>query len=384
MARYALTIFLSAFLLFQVQPMIGKFILPWFGGTPAVWTSCMLFFQVVLLAGYAYAHGLSLHFPRRTQALVHLGLLTASVVMLWFFPPSTAWKPEGGEFPLIRILALLAMTIGAPYLVLSTTGPLMQDWFAHTNPDKSPYWLYALSNTGSLLALVSYPFLVEPLLSLPWQTFIWKMGHLVFVGCCAWCAYQLWTAPEEELAAAKAKQDAKEAEASMKEAKGLDFGVRQPHADRDPDVPPSWADWALWCGLSAVGSLMLLATTNQLCQDVAAVPFLWILPLALYLLTFILCFQGDAWYGRGVSGLTLMVALFIAMVLLTRGVGVELWQQVAGYSFVLFMCCICLHGELVQSKPHPRYLTSFYLLISTGGALGGIFVSLIAPTIFQG
>src|SRR5690349_2386699 len=187
MLRYALTIFLSAFLLFQVQPLIGRYILPWFGGTPAVWTTCMLFFQSILLAGYAYAHWTTNFLKPRGQAGLHLVLLIVSMACLPI-TPSSSWKPTGSEMPVGQILLLLTATIGAPYLLLSSTGPLMQGWFSQTNPNESPYRLYALSNVGSLLALVTYPFVFEPYLALQTQGTLWSWGYLAFAMCGGWCA----------------------------------------------------------------------------------------------------------------------------------------------------------------------------------------------------
>ena len=190
MIRYALTIFLSAFLLFQVQPLVGKYILPWFGGTPSVWTTCMLMFQVLLLFGYAYAHGLAAWLRPRQQAIVHLIVLAVSLACLPI-TPDASWKPTGSEAPTWRILALLATTIGLPYFALSSTTPLVQSWFSRAAPGRSPYRLYALSNAGSLLALLSYPFVVEPAWSLATQAWAWSLAYLGFVALCGWCASSL-------------------------------------------------------------------------------------------------------------------------------------------------------------------------------------------------
>ena len=191
MLVFALTIFTGAFLLFQVQPLIAKFILPWFGGGPGVWTTCMLFFQVLLLGGYAYAHLISRWLKPRAQALVHLALLVAALALLPIIP-SEAWKPTGSENPVPRILALLLVTLGLPYFVLSSTGPLMQQWFSRANPGRSPYRLYALSNVGSLLALLSYPFFFEPNFTRKTQAGLWAWGLGAFVLFCGFCAVRLW------------------------------------------------------------------------------------------------------------------------------------------------------------------------------------------------
>ena len=191
MAAYALTIFTGAFLLFQVQPLIGKYILPWFGGGPGVWTTCMLFFQVLLLGGYAYAHFTSRWLKPRTQAVVHLVLLAAALALLPI-TPGDAWKPHGGGNPTLQILALLAVSLGLPYFVLSTTGPLIQQWFSRARPGVSPYRLYALSNVGSLLALVSYPFFFETHFTRKAQAGLWAWGLVAYVLCCGFCAVRLW------------------------------------------------------------------------------------------------------------------------------------------------------------------------------------------------
>ncbi|HEX4128650.1 MAG TPA: fused MFS/spermidine synthase [Pirellulales bacterium] len=367
MILYAVAIFLSAFLLFQVQPLIGRFILPWFGGTPAVWTTCMLLFQLLLLAGYAYAHALATWLRARRQAALHLVLLAVSVAMLPIIP-NESWRPLDDRYPVLRILALLTCTIGAPYLLLSSTGPLLQHWFSGIWPGRSPYRLYALSNVGSLLALVTYPFVFEPSLTLGVQAYWWSAAYLAFVGGCACCAVQLMRSST----AADTAWDA--ARATGTEAK-LPASAEQQRT-REPVV--------YWFALSAVGSTMLLATTNQVCQEVAVVPFLWILPLALYLLTFIICFDSPQWYRRGIFGPLLAGSIVAACYVLEEGPVASLWQQLGAYSAALFAGCMTCHGELVASRPNPRRLTLFYLTIAAGGAAGGLFVAVIAPAVFKG
>lgn len=283
MAHYALTIFLSAFLLFLVQPLIGKYILPWFGGTPAVWTTCMLFFQVLLLGGYAYAHLLAGRLGHRKQCTVHVVLLALSLVFLPIAPREFL-KPTGSEAPQLRILLLLLATIGAPYLMLSSTGPLLQSWFSRTHAGRSPYRLYSLSNLGSLLALLSYPFLVEPYVELWNQAVFWSLGFVVFVLLCGGCAFQMRRGQSGlalQLAPNKPPGE-----------NGTDQGANQPP---DASAHATFSDIALWLFLSMAGSVMLLATTNMICQEIAVVPFLWIVPLALYLLSFIICFDSPRW-----------------------------------------------------------------------------------------
>jgi MFS family permease len=355
MARYAITIFLSAFLLFQVQPLIGKFILPWFGGSPAVWTTCMLFFQVVLLFGYSYAHLVASKLAPRAQSGCHVLLLLASLASLPIAPDPDMWKPTAGEMPVEKILVLLGVTIGLPYFLLSSTGPLLQESFRRET-GRAPYRLYSLSNIGSLLALISYPFLFEPQLTLRRQIQGWSWGYGLFVALSVWCAL------------------------------GLARGMHRAHpsgepADSAPVARPSSHDVLLWLALSACGSVMLLATTNQLCQEVSSVPFLWVVPLAIYLFTFILCFDHSWWYHRGIFLGLLSAAVLLAVFVLVQGNQLKLWQQLSAYSATLWVCCMVCHGELARAKPAPRFATLFYLMVAAGGALGGIAVALVAPLV---
>ncbi|MCX5661909.1 MAG: fused MFS/spermidine synthase [Planctomycetota bacterium] len=366
MSLLALTILVSAFLLFQVQPLVGRFVLPWFGGGPAVWTTCMLFFQVTLLGGYAYAHLLSRLLRPRQQALCHLVVLLASLAALPL-TVSAAWKPVDSSMAAGRILAMLAFSVGGPYFVLSATGPLLQSWFTRRMPQRAVYRLYGLSNAGSLLALLTYPLLFEPNLTRVAQASAWSVGYVVFVLGCSACAVTVWrnaSAIEAQEAADVAAQDA-----------AADLAAA-------PVAAPTWSVLLIWTALAALGSIMLLATTNQLCQDVAVVPFLWVLPLALYLLTFIICFDRPEWYSPGWCTLLLIVGGTGSAAALARNVSVGLPTQIAFLSLALFAGCMLCHGELVRRKPHPQFLTHFYLTVAAGGAAGGLFVALLAPVIF--
>ena len=358
MALYALTIFLSAFLLFQVQPLIGKYVLPWFGGAPGVWTTCMLFFQTVLLAGYAYAHLLRMRLSEKQQAAVHLAVMVGAVLLLPI-APSAAWKPEQAGDPTWRILAVVAASVGVPYFVLSATSPLLQAWFSVTHPSRSPYRLYALSNAGSLLALATYPFLIEPMLRLKTQTLAWSAGFVVFVVLGGLCAARLLRAGR---AGATAEAPAEAAAIVAR---------------------TGWGSWVLWLALSACGSVMLLATTNQMCMDVGVVPFLWVLPLSLYLLSFIVCFNSDRAYWRPVFWPLLVASAGVVIWLLVQGVYLGIVWQIIGYSAALFVICMVCHGELARLKPHPRRLTAFYLMSSAGGAVGGLLVTVGAPLVLN-
>jgi hypothetical protein len=358
MVLYALTIFLSAFLLFQVQPIIAKMVLPWFGGTSAVWTTCMLFFQLVLLAGYGYAHWLNSRRTRLTQAGVHTGLLAVSMALLPIVPKAS-WKPAGDENPSWLLLGLLAVTVGLPYFLLSTTSPLLQAWYARSRKGAMPYRLFALSNLASMLALLSYPPLVEPNLSTHTQAVIWSSGYVAFALLCAALAWSggRWRVAPEMIAV----------------------------DDPVPPSPPRWTLRLLWMGLAACASTLLLAVTNFLTQDVAAIPFLWIVPLSVYLLSFILCFESRRLYWRIVFLPLLPVALGVCTWLIRdAGEQTEIVRVIAMMTAALFVFCMVCHGELASLKPHPRHLTGFYLMISAGGALGGLFVGLVAPHFFAG
>ncbi|MBV9852636.1 MAG: hypothetical protein JO250_23495, partial [Armatimonadetes bacterium] len=359
---YAVTIFLSAFLLFQVQPMIAKMIVPWFGGSASVWTTCLLFFQTVLLLGYLYAHGSMSRLKAPVRGPVHVGLLLVSLAAL---PSLIAlrsgsgghWTPTGSEEPTGRILLVLLATVGGPYFLLSTTGPLLQAWAARLfTQGKSPYRLYALSNTGSLLALLGYPVLVEPTLTLRQQAVTWSVGYVLFVALCSLIA---WRQPRSGVA--------HEANAAIGDA-----------------ARPSVGMHLLWMGLAAVASVLLLAVTNHLSQNVAAIPFLWVLPLTLYLLSFILCFGPARWEWKpAFLPLPALAVGAMAYAHAQQFENLSIQALIAVFAAGLFVCCILCHGELARLKPPPQYLTSFYLMLSLGGALGGAFVALVAPHVFR-
>jgi hypothetical protein len=372
---FALTVFLSAFLLFEVQPLIAKYLLPWFGGAPAVWTTCMLFFQVLLLGGYVYAHLVSTRMSPQRQKWTHLLLLLASVVLLvslgrtWATPitPGVSWRPLSSDEPVRRLLTLLAVSVGLPYLILSSTAPLLQSWYGRHTAGGSPYRLYALSNLGSLLALAGYPFLIEWLLPLEGQARMWSWMYGAFALCCGTCAVM----------AARTSAGSSEISSTPD-----DIGT-SPVRDGTYERPTTGRK-LIWMGLAACGSTMLLATTNQLCLGVAVVPFLWVLPLALYLLTFILCFQNERWYRREIYQPAFGVGAVLACFALFHQTTLTLLPQIAIYSLALFASCMVCHGELVRLKPATQHLTSFYLFVAAGGALGGVFVSLLAPHLFNG
>ena len=355
---FATTVFISAFLLFQIQPLISKAILPWFGGTPSVWTTCMLFFQTLLCGGYTYSHLLTAKLPTRWQAMLHVTLLIVTLAFLNILP-SIGWKPDGNESPTLRIALLLLSTVGLPYFILSTTGPLLLRWFSLIEPGTSPYRMYALSNAGSLLALLSYPFLFEPLMRLSTQANSWSIGFCVFASLCIGCIVRLWKLPQGE---------------------SLRPGAVKLVDQKSPRI--HFGTYVVWFLLAMVASTMLLAETNEVCQDVAVIPFLWVIPLSLYLLSFILCFESDRWYRRGLYALATAVLVLAICWLQSFGSKTFLPLQLAIYFGTLFSICMLCHGELARMKPAADFLTAFYLTLSAGGAGGGLFVGLLAPMIF--
>jgi hypothetical protein len=361
MLLFASTILLSAFLLFLVQPIIAKQILPWFGGTSAVWTVCLVFFQVVLLLGYTYSHLITRHLAPRQQARLHIVLLLASLLFLPIIP-SVAFKPAADTDAALRILLLLSATIGLPYFLLSTTGPLLQKWVAPRFPEKSVYRLFALSNFGSLIGLLAFPFAIEPFTTSRTQSIVWSGAYALFVLACALSAWK-----------------------SSQGAAPHIVDTSAPATDAPAGPAPSGRDYAMWLAFSALGSVMLLASTSHITQNIASVPFLWVLPLSLYLLTFVLAFEGRGgrgWYERWMMFVTLLFVVGMAAGL-SAGRGVlDVSLAVPLYTAGMFMAVFFCNGELALRKPAPRYLTQFYLTISLGGALGGLFVGLVAPRLF--
>ncbi len=335
--------------------MMGRFILPWFGGGPAVWTNCMLFFQAVLLAGYGYAHWLGSLRDQKLQSRIHLGMLAVSLAFLPIAPRAEVWKPVAAGDPSGRILLLLAATIGGPYFLLSSTTPLLQRWLHIARPGESPWRLYALSNLGSFLALFSYPFLLEPFLRLQTQAWIWCGLYIAFAALCGYAAWKMSARPQP-----------------------VEPGAVPATAAYGPEL----SDVLYWLGLATCGSVLLLGTTNQITQEIAVLPFLWIAPLSIYLLTFILTFESDRWYRRGIFAVLAGVLAPVTCSVVSLSVVIPVWKQVGVYLAALLATCMVCHGELARARPSPRHLTTYYLTISAGGALGGLFAALVAPRIF--
>ncbi|MCC7119174.1 MAG: fused MFS/spermidine synthase [Anaerolineales bacterium] len=362
MILFAISIFLSAFLLFQIQPLIGKFILPWFGGTPDVWTTVMLFFQILLTGGYAYAYWLIGRVKNSLQSKIHSALTAVSILLLillgffWKSPITpSVHLPTALSIPSFEIFKLLTVSVGLPYFILAANGPLIQAWFARIFPQRSYARLYSLSNLGSLLGLLAYPFLIEPNSTLKSQGWIWSIGF-IFFGCLA-----IWIALQNQNAA--------------------------PPTPPKPDsvstnIPPARSTFLLWIILSGTASLLLLATTNQISQEVAVIPFLWILPLTLYLLSFILAFSDG--YQRKLYLILFAVSVALYLFMLFNLNAIHVYFQILIYCALMFSACMICHGELYLLRPEAKFLTSFYLMVSIGGACGGIFASLIAPIIFNG
>lgn len=351
MSLFALTIFFSAFLLFLIQPLMAKLILPWFGGSASVWITCLLFYQVVLLVGYIYAHWLAALPPRR-QAYIHATLFAVSLLLLPVVP-ATTWKPAGGADPILGILGLLAVTIGLPFLLLSATSPLLQACYVRAVSGAQPYRFFAVSNGGSLLGLLCYPVMVEPWIATRLQAITWSVAYAITGILIAQVLLRQRNAP-------------------MLAAESL--------SESAPDRTTRW----LWLALPACGVVLLYGTTNHLTQNLAAIPFLWVIPLSLYLLSFVLCFGPRSFYRRGIVLKLLAVALGgMAYSLGPDFVNAGLELLLPLYLSGLFVCCMACHGELARLKPHPAHLTRFYLYVSLGGVLGGLYAGVLAPLTYS-
>ena len=349
---HAGTIFLSSFLLFLVQPLIARLILPWFGGSAAVWTTCMLFFQALLLAGYAYAHWLAKASNKKLEAGVHTFLLLAAAATLPIAPSDT-WKPAGDEEPVSRILLLLGATVGLPYFLLAATSPLLQAWYARARPGENPYRLFAVSNLASLVALIGYPFVVEPFLGGVQQVTVWSWLFAAFALLCAAVA---WMTPKEVVE---------------------EVPVQESATEKSP--------YLLWLALAATGSVLLLAVTNHLTQNVASMPLLWLAPLTLYLASFIITFEGKGWYRPEHLWPILLVWIgAMGWLIVDDDFQFDLPLQLGIFLPGLFLGCLFCHGELYRLRPAPSRLTAFYLAVSAGGALGGLLVAVVAPLVFTG
>jgi len=355
LVTYTAAIFVSAALLFAVQPLFAKMVLPKLGGTPAVWSVAMVFFQAMLLAGYAYAHALTRLVPGRVSVAVHLVVMVVAVFALplgiaagWGRPPAA-----GQEF---WLLGLFAASIGLPFFALSANGPLLQAWFARTgHPQaKDPYFLYAASNVGSFLALLAYPFAIEPFTRLPQQTMGWTVGFYALILLIALCGVFL-----------------------LRSRDAL------PDIATDDAAPPTFRDALIWIALAAVPSALLIAITAHISTDVAAAPFLWVVPLALYLATFVIAFQSRPILPHRFVTFIAPLAVIMLVVSLALGAADQIVVLIALNLVGFFVLALMCHGELARRRPPARYLTSFYLYLSLGGVIGGIFAGLIAQHLFS-
>ncbi|HEX8362109.1 MAG TPA: hypothetical protein VF613_18465, partial [Longimicrobium sp.] len=351
LAVYACAVFCSAFLLFLVQPVFSRMVLPLLGGSPAVWNTCMLFFQAALLGGYLYAHLTTRWLAPRAQAMLHLALMAGAAVVL---PVSVAGAaPEGEASPIAWLLLLMATTVGLPFFVLSGTGPILQRWFSETGHPgaANPYWLYAASNLGSMLALLGYPVLMEPSLRLAEQSRVWAFGYGALAVLLAACALAVWRARPAEAHEAAA-------------------------------APVPMRERAIWVGLAFVPSSMLLGVTTYVTTDLTPVPLLWVAPLALYLLSFTLVFAPRALVPHQWMVWVQPSLLAAAVMMLLQGWLREPTLAVPLHLGALFVTAMVCHGELSRRRPPAARLTEFYLWISVGGVLGGIFNVLLAPVLF--
>ena len=357
----AAAVTLNAFLLFAVEPLVARLILPLLGGTPAVWNTCMVFFQAVLLAGYAAAHGLSRRLPLRTQAALYPWLLLPAFLVLPIGLRESVLQsvPREGN-PIPWLLGLLALVVGLPFFALATTGPLLQKWFAGTDHPaaRDPYFLYAASNFGSMAALISYPLLMEPRLRLAAQSWLWTAGYWLLAALTLGCALRLERARRTEARPATAGDE--------------DGGERLTLRRR-----------LRWVALAFVPSSLLLGVTTYLSTDIATIPLLWIVPLALYLLTFILVFARRPVVSHWLVKRVLPIGILVLLVLLlAEGAQPPIVVTVTLHLLVFFVAGLFCHGELARNRPSPRYLTEFYLWLAAGGVLGGLFNALVAPLVF--
>jgi hypothetical protein len=366
-ALFASTLFVSAGLIFVVQPMFARMVLPHLGGSPAVWNTCVVFFQAAMLAGYAYAHLSTRWLAPARQAVVHMALLAGAAVVLPIAMPS-GWSAPIDGTPVPALLLVLAVALGLPFFAVAATAPLLQHWFSRTaHPSaRDPYFLYAASNAGSMLALVGYPFLIEPGWTLSQQSTGWTAAYgllAVLIAACAWSSRARWPG-----------------EGAVTAAEGTQRTL-------DPTAGPAMADVTplrrlRWVALAAVPSSLLLGVTTFLTSDVAAVPLLWTLPLALYLLTFVIAFSVRPIVSSRLSQQAMAVFVLPLVVSIVAGVGDPLWLLMPLHLAAFFACALVLHGLLARDRPHTSHLTEFYLWISVGGLLGGVFNTLVAPLVF--
>ena len=374
---FASTLFLSAMLLFMVQPMIAKMITPMLGGSPAVWNTCSVFFQTLLLFGYLYSHNLTTRFEIKTQLKVHLGVVALAIVYLFANAalssansPIGIYKslaPQGESYPIFGVLLLLTAAIGLPFLIISTSAPLLQRWFAYTGHEsaKDPYFLYAASNTGSLLSLLGYPFVIEPRFLPVEQAWIWTGGYLVLLVLVYFCGQAAVHPLRPVEIRGKAAKSPESAEPELENTK------------------PTWLRKLRWLGLAFVPSSLMLGVTTHMTTDIASVPLLWVIPLSLYLLTFIIAFaKTPDWFRPLLANLSPVLSLLLVFVLVSNVMGNRPFYGLLIHLVVYFFTALLMHTELAKARPSVNYLTEYFVWISVGGMFGGLFNALIAPIVF--
>ena len=367
---FTMTSFLSAALLFMVQPLVAKLLLPLLGGTPAVWNTCQMFFQIVLLAGYGYAHLLTTRCSARTQGIVHAVVVVVAAIVSVPIQLPAGWSPPGEASPLGWLLVVLLVSVGAPFFALSATAPLLQRWLADSR-DRSardPYFLYAASNLGSLGTLLAYPFVLEPLLRLRQQSFAWSVGYGVFVVAMLVCCV------------VRARYQRSPSESALETDEASEMGVAPLAGGRiEATRTPTWSQRMVWLLLSFIPSSWMLGVTTHLTTDISPVPLLWIVPLSGYLLTFVIVFSRRPLLPHG-----LMRTLFpVGLVSLAAATAFsELWAQIAVHLAAFGLGAMVCHGELARRRPAVAHLTEFYFWMSLGGCCGGVLHALIAPALF--
>lgn len=361
---YTLSIFVSALLLFSVQPLVGRLLLPVLGGSPAIWNTCMVFFQAALLLGYLYAHGLTKLKNAKVQVAIHVALLLAATLMLPIALPADVTPPAEGN-PVWWLCGRLALTCGLPFLMLSASAPLLQGWFGSTtHPSaKDPYFLYAASNAGSMASLLAYPFIVERQLGLTMQSKAWAIGFACFIVLALLCGIFF----------AKYIRERSALSPSLTNHAGIE------------DKPVTWATRLSWLMLSAVPSSLLVGCSQFLTTDVAAFPLFWVIPLAVYLLTFIIAFSPRApkWLGWSVLAIPLGVATIVLYVRTKNDPNLPIAWAFTVHGLMLFAGALACHVKLAQQRPSVRHLTEYFVMLSLGGVIGGAFNSLAAPVLFN-
>lgn len=353
---FAATLFTSAFLIFAVQPMASKMLLPLLGGSPSVWNTAMVFFQAMLLAGYAYAHFVSKVFPLRIQALLHIALLALFTVFLPLAIPSDIAPPDLTGQAMWQ-LGVMLTCIGGPFFILAASAPLFQHWFASSGHKdaENPYFLYAVSNIGSMIALLGYPFVMEPFLTLTEQTNGWFGGYVLLIALVALCGFLVRN------------------------------GVKPvaPIASNADTSRVTWTERAVWTFLAFIPSSLMLGVTTLITTDLASAPLLWIIPLAIYLATFIIAFSKKPLMGVAITReLTPYILCIVILLFMLSGFIYLKIPMIIVHLLTFYMCALLCHGELAQAKPSTTHLTEYFLIVSFGGVLGGVFNALIAPQIF--